>query len=101
MYLAFVSALMGGFSMMMGSLIGRALLALGMGYVTYKGFDVAVGWLLTQIKSNMAGLPSEIVNFMAFLWVDKAIGLVFSAYAAAAGIRMAGGTSMTKLVTKG
>jgi hypothetical protein len=83
------------------SIAGRALLALGMGYVTYKGFDVGVGWLLQQIKDNMNGLPVEIVQFLAFLWVDKAIGMVFSAYAAASAIRMAGSTSMTKLVTKG
>lgn len=86
---------------LVGSMVGRALLALGMGYVTYKGFDVGVQFLLTTIKNNLAGLPTEIVQFLAFLWVDKAIGMVFSAYAAAALIRMAGGNSFTKLVTKG
>lgn len=83
------------------SIAGRALLALGFGYVTFKGFDIGIGWLLQQIKDNMNGLPVEILQFLAFLWVDKAIGMVFSAYAAAAAIRMAGSTSITKLVTKG
>lgn len=86
---------------LVGSIAGRALLALGMGYVTYTGFDTAVGFLLQQIKDNMAGLPVEIVQFLAFLWVDKAIGMVFSAYAAAAAIRLASSGSLTKLVTKG
>jgi hypothetical protein len=83
------------------SVAGRALLALGMGYVTYKGFDTGVSWLLQQIKDNINGLPVEIIQFLAFLWVDKAIGMIFSAYTAASVIRMAGGTSITKLVTKG
>lgn len=86
---------------LVGSIAGRALLALGMGFVTYKGMNVGIDWLMTQIKSNVAGLPNDIVQFLAYLWVDKAISMLFAAYAAAALIRMAGSDSMTKLVTKG
>lgn len=86
---------------LVSSVAGRALLALGMGFVTYKGFDTGVNFLLQQIKDNIAGLPVEIINFLAFLWVDKAIGMIFSAYAAAAAIRLASSGSLTKLVTKG
>lgn len=86
---------------LVGSVAGRALLALGMGFVTYKGFDVAINFLLQNIKDNVSGLPVEIVQFLAFLWVDKAIGMIFAAYAAAAAIRMASGGTLTKLVTKG
>jgi len=98
---AFLWALGGLLLNLVGSVAGRALLALGMGFVTYKGFDVGVNWLLQQIKDNMNGLPVDIVQFLAFLWVDKAIGMIFSAYAAAAAIRMAGSGTITKLVTKG
>lgn len=97
----FLMPLLGGLLTIVGSVIGRVLLALGMGYVTFKGFDVAVGWLLAQIKSNMSALPAQVIQFLAFIWLDKAIGLVFSAYSAAALIRMAGSTQITKLVTKG
>lgn len=86
---------------LVGSIAGRALLALGMGFVTYKGMNVGIDWLMNQIKSNVAGLPNDIVQFLAYLWVDKAISMLFAAYAAAALIRMAGSDSMTKLVTKG
>lgn len=84
-----------------GSLVGRALLALGMGFVTYRGMDASIGWLLSGIKADAASLPAEVVRFLAFLWVDKAISMIFSAYSAAALIRMAGSNSITKLVTKG
>ena len=86
---------------LVGSIAGRALLALGMGFVTYKGMNVGIDWLMNQIKSNVAGLPNDVVQFLAYLWVDKAISMLFAAYAAAALIRMAGSDSMTKLVTKG
>lgn len=83
-----------------GSLVGRVLLGLGMSYITYSGFDLSVTWLLNQIKSNFSSMGADTVSFLAWLWVDKAIGLVFSAYSAALVIKMAGGTKLTKLVTK-
>lgn len=83
-----------------GSVVGRVLVALGMSYVTYKGADTAIGWLLDQIKTNMSGLDPRIVKFLAFLWVDKAIAMVFSAYSAALLIKTLGGDGFTKLVTK-
>lgn len=96
----FVAALLGGLLSLAGSLVGRILIALGMSYVTYKGFDTGITWLLDQIKSNMSAMPSEVLSFLAWLWVDKAISLIFSAYSAALAIKTAGGTSFTKLVTK-
>lgn len=82
------------------SMVGRVLLALGLSYVTYSGFDVGVTWLLDQIKANFTGMGADTASFLAWLWVDKAIGLIFSAYSAALVVKMAGGTKLTKLVTK-
>lgn len=83
-----------------GSIAGRVLLSLGFGFVTYEGFNVGIGWLHDQIVANFASMPTDALNFLAWLWVDKAIGLLFSAYSAAVLIKMAGGTSLTKLVSK-
>lgn len=93
-------SLLGGLLRLATPMVGRVLLALGMGYVTYSGFDLAVTWLLTQIKSNMGSMPGDVVSFLAFLWVDKAIAMVFSAYSAAITVKLAGGTKLTKLITK-
>lgn len=95
-----LTALLGGLLTIAGSMVGRVLLALGMSYVTYSGFDFSVNWLLEQIKNNIGNMPGEVVSFLAWLWVDKAIGLLFSAYSAALVVKLAGGTSLTKLVTK-
>lgn len=97
----FIPALLGAIATVLGSMVGRILLALGIGFVTYQGFDLATTWLLNQIKASMAGIPTDILNFLAWLWVDRAVGLLFSAYTAALGIKTLGGTSMTKRVTKG
>lgn len=96
-----IMSLLGGLLTLCGPMVGRVLLALGMGYVTFKGFDLTIAWLLTSIKTNISGMPAEIVSFFAWLWVDKAISMIFSAYSAAALVKMAGSASVTKLVTKG
>lgn len=99
--MGFLMPLLGGLLSIAGSLVGRVLLALGIGYVTFKGFDLTIGWLLTEIKNNFAGMPADVVSFFAWLWLDKAITMIFSAYTVAVTIKMAGGTAITKMVTKG
>lgn len=97
---AFLAPLGGLLVSIVGSVVGRVLVALGMSYVTYNGADTAIGWLLDQIKTNTAALDPQIVRFLAFLWVDKAIAMIFSAYSAALLIKTLGGSGFTKLVTK-
>lgn len=96
-----LAALLGGLLTIASSMVGRVLLALGMSYVTYSGFDASVTWLLEQIKANIGQMGGDTISFLAWLWVDKAIGVIFSAYAAALTIKMAGSTKLTKLITKG
>lgn len=93
-------ALLGGLVSIVGSVVGRVLLALGLSYVTFKGFDIGVEWLLSQIKSGVGSMPAEIVDFLAFLWIDKAIGVMFSCWSACMAVKMIGGGSITKLVMK-
>lgn len=100
MPMPFLMPLLGGLLSICSTMVGRVLLALGIGYVTFSGFDLTVAWLLTSIKNSFAGMPSEVVSFLAYLWVDKAIGMIFSAYSAAMLVKLAGNASITKMVTK-
>lgn len=93
--------LLGGLLSICASMVGRVLLALGLSYVTYTGFDVGINWLLDQIKSNFTAMPAQIVSFLAWLWVDKAIAMIFSAYSAAMVVKLGTSTKLTKLVRKG
>lgn len=97
---AFLGPLAGILVSIVGTVVGRALFALGMGYVTYQGFDTAFTWLFDQIKSNMNALDPKIVQFLAYLWIDKAISMVMAAYSAALFVKTLGGSGFTKLVTK-
>lgn len=95
-----VGGLLGGLAQVAGSIAGRVLLALGFGFVTYSGLSVATDFLIAQIKADMNSLPVEVGSFLAYVWVDKAMTMIFSAHAAALAIKMAGGTSITKMVVK-
>lgn len=96
----FIAALLGGLAMMMGSMVGRVLLALGIGYVTYKGLDVTATFLLDYIKTGFSTMPQEVLQFLAWTWIDKAIGMIFSAWAASIALSgLAGG--LTKMKIKG
>lgn len=93
-------ALLGGLLSIAGTFAGRALLALGIGFVTYKGVGVSTDFLTNQIKTNMSGLPIDILDFLAFCWVDKGLAMIFSTWTACAGI--SGITSgLTKFKLKG
>jgi len=83
----------------LSSLIGRALLALGLSYTTYSGLNVGIDWIQQQMQSYLMGMPSEILSFLGFLAVDKALSMIFSAFAAALLIRGAS-SSITRLEIK-
>lgn len=95
-----ITALIGGLISVLGTMVGRVLLALGLSYVTYTGLNVSINFLLQQITSNMNSMPTDVVAFLGWLWVDRAVSMIFSAYAVAMAFRMSGSTTFTKLVRK-
>ena len=92
----FIAALLGGLSSVMASLVGRALLALGMTFVTYKGVNVATDQLVAMMKSSFAGFDGDAGSFVQWLWVDKALSLVVSSFSTSLAIKGISG-SVTKL----
>lgn len=91
---------MGVLAQILPSLIGRVLLALGISFVTYTGMSVAIDGLYASAQSSFSGLPAETLNLLAYLWVDKALSVVFSAFTAALAIKTLKTGSITKMVTK-
>lgn len=94
----FIAALWGALIPMMGTMAGRLLIALGVGYVTYKGMDVTATFLLDSIKSSLSAMPVEVLNFLGFCWIDKAIGMIFSSWTASIALKgIAGGITKLKI----
>lgn len=95
----FISALLGALATAMGSLAGRVLLALGFGFVTYKGVDFGIASLKQFVISGVQGMPAEALGLVGYLWLDKALTMVFSACATALTMRTVGG-SVKRMVAK-
>ncbi|MCZ8252250.1 MAG: DUF2523 domain-containing protein [Hylemonella sp.] len=77
----FIAAIGGMLLQLVGSLVGRVLLALGLSVVTYSGIDLSLTWLKDQAISSANSLPSELLQLLVFLKVGECISIVTSAVA--------------------
>lgn len=78
----FVAAIGGMLINLVGSLVGRVLLALGMCVITYTGINAALEELKTQAIQQFTTLPPEVFSMLATMKVGVAISIVTSAMAA-------------------
>lgn len=94
-----VPAIVGALAAGMTSLVGRVVLSLGIGFVTYKGIDTALTSLRQSVIDGFRGMPSDVLNLMGYLWLDKGITIIFSAVVVAVSMRLIGG-GLKKMVFK-
>jgi hypothetical protein len=95
-----IGALLGGLLELAASLAGRVLLALGLGFATYSGFNAALDWLLDEAKVRIGAGPLWAVQIAGLLKIDVCISLIASAFAVrllVAGIQSG---AVRKLVSK-
>lgn len=75
----FIAALGGMLLNIVGSIVGRAMVALGLGVVTYTGISASLEFLKSQAIANFNSLPPEVYSIVAMLKVGVAINIVISA----------------------
>lgn len=97
--IALVQSLVGVLAMSMSALIGRAMIALGIGFVTYKGIGAGIDALRDKVVSGLQGMPADMVGLLGYLWIDKALSVVMSATAVALSIKLIQG-SLKRMVVK-
>jgi len=78
----FISALLGGLIQASATLVGRVLIALGIGFVTYTGLASLIQATQSSITSSINGVDPAVLQLLGVLEVDTAITMIFSAYAA-------------------
>lgn len=78
-----IGQLLGGLAMAMSSLIGRALLALGLGFASYVGINALISGIEADINSYLASiqLDPQIMAWAGFFQLDKHFSMVMSAVA--------------------
>lgn len=77
----FVMAIGGMLINIVGTLVGRVLIALGISVITYTGITVTLDALKDQAISAFSGLPPEVFGLLGILRVGQCISIVTSAIA--------------------
>lgn len=67
----------------LSSILGRALLALGIGFLTFAGFNEVLSLALSQIQTYLNGLPLQLLGLLGWCHADRPISAIFAGYAAA------------------
>jgi len=69
--------------------VKKVLLALGVGIVTYTGFDLMIGQIRDYINSQMSGLTTEVFQTISLMGVPESFGIILGAYASSAALMQA------------
>ncbi len=96
----FLFGLLGALGSAAGNIVGRVLIALGIGYVTYQGLDILLSNMQEQIFLRFATGYPEINAALNMLNIGKCINVTFSAIAARNIINGLTGGTFTKQVIK-
>lgn len=74
-----IASIIGGLTQALGTWVGRVLVSLGIGYVTFTGVDASIAWAKTQFLSSLSGLPAAAVGLMGLLKVGVCVSMLLSA----------------------
>lgn len=96
----FIAALLGGLVSAMSSFVGRALVALGVSYVTYTGIDAVTGWIFSEVQDRIGDAPTAVVQVLGLLQVDTCLSILASAVAARHVIAGLTAGKLTRMVIK-
>ncbi len=96
----FLAALLGGLVQAASSIVGRVLIALGIGYVSYTGISALLAVIKSQVVSYLVGSPGTVVAIMGLLKVDVAVSIIFSALAARLVLQGLTSDKVTRMVIK-
>lgn len=80
-------------------LVVKILAALGLAFVTYTGYDVALSKFKSYISGSLNNMPSDIANLLLMAGFGQGLGYVFGALAFA--ISMQAMNKLTLAFSKG
>lgn len=93
-------AVIGGLAYVITSFVGRVLIALGIGYVSFTGLSAWVGSVKDLVLSNLYALPPEFVQVMSLVKLDTCISILFSAISVRLILEGLSSDTITKMVIK-
>lgn len=95
-----VAALLTGLVQIVGTLVGRVVVSLGLAVFTYTGLNVTAGYLKGQALVAIGGLPPEVIGMLSVLNVGVCLNIVFSAFVVRLTMQGLTGDKIKRWVTK-
>jgi len=96
----FIGALLGGLIQAAGHIVGRVLIALGIGYVSYQGIDTALAFIKAQALANLTALPANMVLLLGLMKIGVLLNILMSAVVARMTLNGLQSGAMKKMVQK-
>lgn len=78
----FVAAIGGMLINLVGTLVGRVLVALGLSVITYTGVNATLEALKAQAVQSFTALPPEVLGMLGMMRVGQCVSIITSAIAA-------------------
>ena len=78
MFSSFGTWLSGLLLSLTGAFVARALAALGISFITFKGLDHALAYCKELVISNFHSLPPTVINILGMLRIGEALTIIFS-----------------------
>lgn len=97
---AVIAALWGALIQIVGTLVGRAVVSLGVGVVAYKGLGTLLDKLQADTVTSLVALGPEVSGMLVTLKVGTFISIIFSALLARLVLNGLTSDTLKKWVTK-
>ena len=78
----FIAALIGGLVNAAGTIVGKVLISLGIGYVAYTGLDTGLSWVTAQVAASFGQAAAQTLAVAQAAGVGVGLNIVLSAIAA-------------------
>jgi hypothetical protein len=96
----FISMLMGALGLSMKSLLGKALTALGIGFVTYHGINLTINSIKADALSWLGHVPPQLIGAVGMLRLTESLSVICSAVLAKYVVMGLSNGSLTRMITK-
>ena len=77
-----VASLVGGLIQVVGTIVGKVLLSLGIGFVVFNGAEASLDFARDQFLTGINGLPADAIAIAGLMKIGVCVSMILSAFAA-------------------
>lgn len=74
-----IAALWGALVSLVGTIVGRVLVSLAIGYATFSGIDASLTWAKNQFLSGLSGLPADAIGLAHTMKLGVCVSMLLAA----------------------